>query len=99
MPVPRVADATSVDAISDDELSALALAADPEMAVADDAVCLWDLTGDRPAHRLPEWYMPSPMGARLLWGWRRNVILFIIISFLLIDAYGLCNTYGRVAFG
>jgi hypothetical protein len=84
---------------TDDELTDLALAADPELAVADDAVCLWDLTGERPDHRLPEWYMPSPMGARLLYGWRRRVILLVIISFLVIDAYGLCNTYGRVAFG
>jgi hypothetical protein len=84
---------------TDDELADLALAADPELAVDDDAVCLWDLTGERPDHRLPEWYMPSPMGARLLYGWRRRVILLVIISFLVIDAYGLCNTYGRVAFG
>jgi hypothetical protein len=89
----------SLDPLTDDELADLALAADPDALVDDDAVCLWDLTGDRPNHRLPEWYMPSPMGARLLYGWRRRVIVFIILAFVLIDAYGLCNTYGRVAFG
>lgn len=89
----------SVEPVTDDELTSLALAADPDVAVDDDAVCLWDLTGDQPDHRLPEWYMPSPMGARLLYGWRRRVILLIIVAFLVIDAYGLCNTYGRVAFG
>jgi hypothetical protein len=92
-------DAAPVEALTDDELTDLALAADPDVSVDDEAVCLWDLTGDRPDHRLPEWYMPSPMGARLLSGWRRRVILLVIISFLVIDAYGLCNTYGRVAFG
>jgi hypothetical protein len=94
-----VRDADSVERVSDAELTALALSADPDVCVDDDAVCLWDVTGDQPGHRLPEWYMPSPMGARLLYGWRRRVILLIIISFLVIDAYGLCNTYGRVAFG
>jgi hypothetical protein len=94
-----VGDAELGESLTDDELTDLALAADPDPAVADDAVCLWDLTGDGPDHRLPEWYMPSPMRARLLYGWRRRVILLVIISFLVIDAYGLCNTYGRVAFG
>ncbi len=89
----------SLEPLTDDELTQLALAADPDPSLDDDAVSLWDLTGDQPSHRLPEWYMPSPMGARLLYGWRRRVILLVIISFLLIDAYGLCNTYGRVAFG
>ena len=99
MTVSLARDAESVEPLTDDELTDLALSADPDVSVDDDAVCLWDLTGDRPGHRLPEWYMPSPMGARLLYGWRRRVIVFIIISFLVIDAYGLCNTYGRVAFG
>ena len=31
--------------MTDDELCAAALDADPETVVADDAVCLWDLTG------------------------------------------------------
>lgn len=58
--------------VTDDELSAVALAADPDVAVDDDAVCVSELTGDAPAGWLPEWYMPSAMGgARLLRGWRR----------------------------
>jgi hypothetical protein len=32
-------------------------------------------------------------------GWRRRMVLLIIVSFLLIDAYGLCSTYGHVGFG
>jgi hypothetical protein len=86
--------------ITDDELSAEALSADPDAAVAADAVSIWDLVG--PASQpLPEWYMPAPMGGSL-WGWRRHVARFnialIIASFLAINAYGLCNTYGQLHF-
>lgn len=34
----------------------------------------------------------------LLQGWRRRVVLLIIASFVLINAYGLCSTYGYVSF-
>lgn len=86
-----------LDQISDDELTEQALAADPDTEVPDDAVCLWDLTGAEDAHLLPEWYMPSPMaGGRRLRGWRRRVAILIVVAFLLIDAYGLCSTYGQV---
>lgn len=83
---------------SDEELAELALAADPDGPLDDDAVPVWELTGARPDPRLPEWYMP-PVRGRLVYGWRRRVVLLIIVSFLLIDAYGLCNTYGWVHFG
>jgi hypothetical protein len=45
---------------------------------------------------LPEWYMPGVAGAGTyrLAAWRRLVALGIIAAFLLITAYGLCNTYG-----
>lgn len=42
---------------------------------------------------LPDWYMPSPMGGPIR-GWRRTVALVVTAAFLLITAYGLCNTYG-----
>ena len=90
----------SLEPITDDELAALALAADPDIEVSDDAVSLWDVAATEPEGLLPAWYMPSPMaGGRLLHGWRRRVVLLIIISFLLIDTYGLCSTYGWVGFG
>ena len=89
-----------LDGLGDDELTALALAADPDCDVGDDAVSLWDLAASQPDELLPGWYMPSPIaGARLLHGWRRRVVFFVIVSFLLIDAYGLCSTYGWVGFG
>jgi len=86
--------------VSDDELTALALAADPEVAVDDNAVCLADLLDSPPSRLLPEWYMPAPMGpARLLRGWRRGVVLLVVASFLVITAAGLCNTYGQLHLG
>jgi hypothetical protein len=89
-----------VESLSDDELAALALAADPDIRVDNDAVCLWELTPSGRDALLPEWYMPPPAtGRRRLRGWRRWVTLLIITSFLAIEAYGLCSTYGRVVPG
>lgn len=91
--------------LTDDELTALALAADPDLAVAADAVPLdfsRTLAGGEAGrvHPLPEWYMPVPMGAlRPLRGWRRAIGLVVVASFVLINAYGLCSTYGVVTFG
>ena len=85
--------------MTDDELTALALAADPDTEVEDDAVSLWAATEMGPDDLLPAWYMPAPAGSRLLHGWRRSVVLVVIASFLLINAYGLCSTYGWVGFG
>jgi hypothetical protein len=93
-------DTVSPDTISDEELAELALAADPEIEADPDAVSVWEITGFADRHWLPSWYMPSPVGgARLLQGWRRHIVLLVIASFLVIDAYGLCNTYGWVKFG
>jgi hypothetical protein len=104
-PTPVTPAPPPLEPISDDELTALALAADPDAAVADDAVSLTTFTGPAGAGPggaglLPEWYMPSPSGGvPLLRGWRRRVGLLIIASFVLINAYGLCSTYGHVGFG
>ena len=84
--------------VSDDELSALALAADPDTAVAPDAVSLWDLAGWNREALLPAWYMPAPLRASSS-RWQRWVIGLVIASFLLINGYGLCSTYGVVGFG
>jgi hypothetical protein len=88
------------ESITDEELTALALAADPDVVVDADAVPidLFDLDGR--THPLPGWYMPVPVGAlRPLVGWRRTVGFLVVASFILINAYGLCSTYGVVAFG
>ncbi len=91
-------------ALTDDELTELALSADPDAPLADDAVPLAELLAagaSSPGDELlPDWYMPVPMGGgRLLSGWRRRVVLVIVASFVLINAYGLCSTYGWVGFG
>ena len=84
------------EAISDDELTALALAADPDVPLSPDAVNLWELESpDAPL--LPDWYMPAPMtGRRRLTRWQRRVAWLIVVAFVLIDAYGLCSTYGSI---
>ncbi len=82
---------------TDEDLAALALAADPDAPMADDAVCLWDLDRADADPLLPEWYMPSgSRGTNLPRGWRRRVVMIIIISFLAIAASGLCSTYGQI---
>ncbi|MGH9025426.1 MAG: hypothetical protein ACRDWD_04820 [Acidimicrobiia bacterium] len=92
-----VRDDAPLGTIDDDELSALALAADPDTPVAEDAVCLWELTGTDAKSLLPEWYMPTAVGGgRLLHGWRRRIVFLVIAAFLTITAYGLCNTYGQL---
>src|SRR4051794_27145645 len=87
----------AVEDVTDDELTALALAADPDVAVDDDAIPFWDLAIPATDSLLPYWYMPSPMsGARRLRGWRRRVVIALVLAFVLIDGVGLCSTYGFV---
>ena len=90
------------DPIGDDELAALALAADPDVVVGDDAVSVWDVLGSARTAPLPEWYMPAPMAARQLPRWRRVLVRanvgLIVAAFVTINAAGLCNTYGQLHF-
>ncbi|HEU5301311.1 MAG TPA: hypothetical protein VFW06_03625 [Acidimicrobiia bacterium] len=87
--------------ITEDELDRLARTADPDVVLGDDAVSFWDVVDDAEAPQLlPTWYMPAPMrGRRVLRGWRRRIILTLVITFVVINAYGLCSTYGVVRFG
>ena len=81
--------------ISDAELAALALDANPDVELGDDARPLRDLDGFAPEAHLPNWYMPTPMARRhVVRGWRRRAIWLVIAAFVTIDTYGLCNTYG-----
>ena len=80
--------------LTDDELTALALAADPDEPLSPDAVPL-SLYPSQFAGALPNWYMPS-VTARATRGWRFPVVLMIVAAFLLIDAFGLCITYGQL---
>ena len=88
----------SVLTISDEELTAQALAAVPG-EVPDDAVPWSEAVADDVdgLDLLPGWYMPPPMvGGRILDGWRRRLALIVIVAFLAINAAGLCSTYGLV---
>ena len=78
--------------IGDDELTALALAADPDQVVAPDAVPI--ATGNPSASALlPEWYMPASTasgGGRV----RRAVLGVLVLALVFINGAGLCVTYG-----
>ena len=83
-------------AVSDAELTAQALAADPN-ASFQDAQPFSSMFGATDASALPEWYMPAPMsGGPRLRGWRRGVVILFIASLLVIEAAGLCSTYGQI---
>lgn len=82
--------------ITDEELTELALAADPNAPLPADAVPIHvHLT--QFAAPLPLWYMPpvARSGGRR---WKVPVVLAVVGAFLLIDALGLCNTYGILNF-
>lgn len=76
--------------ITDEELAAEALAADPDAPIADDAEPFDVGTG---AGLLPEWYMPTAGPVRRT-RTRRIVVAGIIVFLLLVNGVGLCVTYG-----
>jgi hypothetical protein len=96
--VPKVRDdllepSSPVSDFTDDELTAMALSADPSQPLDPDAVPIQVyLASETP---LPEWYM-APVTARHSARWQRLVIMAIIGAFILIEAVGLCSTYGQM---
>jgi hypothetical protein len=78
--------------ISDEELTALALAADPTEMLDDDAVP-FDVGGG--SGLLPDWYMPAPQALGRSRR-RSTVATTFIVSLLVLNALGLCVTYGSV---
>jgi hypothetical protein len=78
------------------ELTRLALAADPSDPIPEDAVPLAvHLAQFGPV--LPAWYMPATVRSGKGRRWRMPVVLAVVSAFALIDAMGLCNTYGLLA--
>jgi hypothetical protein len=76
------------------ELTAQALAADPDVPVAADAVPFGG--GSAPTGGLlPSWYMPAPVTYQRR-SRHRIAALTVIGAFLLINALGLCITYGHL---
>jgi hypothetical protein len=89
---PSGADAT--EAVTGEELEAMALAADPSEPLSDDAIPYDQFVGSTPS-LLPEWYM-GPATRVHASRWRRPVVLAVVLAFLFIDAAGLCSTYGII---
>ncbi len=80
--------------LTEAELTELALAADPDAPMSDDAVPMSVYLRQAPG-LLPSWYMPSPM-ARPGKSWRIPVVLVIVAAFVIIEAFGLCSTFGQL---
>ncbi|HWC39258.1 MAG TPA: hypothetical protein VG476_12045 [Acidimicrobiales bacterium] len=83
--------------LTDAELTALALAGDPDEPLDPDAVPMSVSPYQTPG-ALPEWYMP-PVTARRAKRWRAAVVLVLVTAFLVIEAVGLCSTYGQLVVG
>jgi hypothetical protein len=81
---------------TDEELTALALAAEPITSLPSDAVA-WGGGDTRTPSLLPSWYMPSP-SYHLRGRWTRAIVITLIVGFLIIDAFGLCITSGFLSF-
>lgn len=77
--------------IGDAELTALALAADPDPAIPDDAVP-FTTSNALAAGLLPEWYMPAPSLRRSRP--RTIVLASVAIALFVINVGGVCVTYG-----
>jgi hypothetical protein len=83
--------------LSDEELCRLALAADPTAPLSDEAIPLSLHLAQFAGAALPGWYM-APATARGGRRWRTPIVVAIISAFLLIEALGLCNTFGQLSF-
>ena len=78
--------------VSDEELTAEALAANPDPPIGDGAVPLrWSTDGEQGL--LPEWYMPARASA-VRGRARRWLLGGIVVGLLVINGVGLCVTYG-----
>ncbi len=87
---------TAPQPFTDDELTALALAAPPITSLDANAVA-WNGGIERVPSLLPNWYMPSPSYSIRGRG-TRLVVVTLIVGFLVIDAFGLCITSGFLTF-
>lgn len=84
---------------TDDELYALALAADPDAPLPDDAVPFVDPDADPDgAALLPGWYMPAPVNVTRS-PVRTTAAILIVTGLVVINVLGLCITYGTLTAG
>lgn len=77
--------------VSDDELTELAMMADPDAPIDPDAIP-FTTTDGLAVDLLPSWYMPAPSLRRSRG--RTVVLAGVAASLLLINVMGLCVTYG-----
>ncbi len=80
-----------MESFTDDELAELALAADLDAPIPDDAVPFGQ--AERDDVLLPEWYMPAPVSFRRTRP-RMVAVSVIIASLIIVNGAGLCVTYG-----
>ena len=92
MKTTKVPELTAPEVLSDDELTALALAADP-LAPLDDDAEPWHFGYGFMRNPLPDWYMPLPMASRRGRG-TRVVVVSVVMGLVVICAFGLCVTSG-----
>ncbi len=78
--------------ISDEELAALALAADPDLPLGDGAMPFRSLQNEG-TPLLPDWYMPVS-ASRARRDWRSRVAISIAVGMVFINAFGICVTNG-----
>lgn len=85
--------------VSDAELVALALAADPDAPLPDDAVPFVDPDADPDGTALlPGWYMPAPVNVTRSPA-RTTAAILVVTGLVLINVLGLCITYGTLTAG
>jgi hypothetical protein len=82
--------------ISDEELTRLALAADPNEPLDDDAVPISEVLGEDPGLALvPAWLMPASRVSVSPHHRRRVAVLgLFVLALLAVNAVGLCVTNG-----
>ena len=85
---------TSEAVFTDEELTALALSADPDQPLDANAVPFTSPDNAFGA-LLPSWYMPMPV-TRVHKRWHVPVVLTIVSAMTLISGLGLCITYGHL---
>jgi hypothetical protein len=80
--------------LSDEELTALALAADPDAPI-DVGATPFTGSSSTSLGLLPSWYMPAIALGKAQRYWK-VVVLVLVATLFAIEAAGLCSTYGQL---
>jgi hypothetical protein len=81
-----------IDGVTEDDLVALALAADPDQPLDPEAIPI-SSAFETPRGLLPDWYMPTPMSVGR-GRTRRWILGALALILVVINGAGLCVTYG-----